>query len=105
MIVSDPVRILYIDDDDALGALMRRALAARGVVVEHVGDAEAALERLRGGGFHLVALDHDLGSTTGLAVLPEIRALEGAPPVIYVTGSDDARIAVIVHDHYQRAAF
>jgi two-component sensor histidine kinase len=92
--VSGPVRVLYIDDDAALGLLMRRALAPKGIAVEHIAGAEEALDLLRRGDYDLVALDHDLGSTTGLDVLPRIRTLERAPPVIYVTGSDDARIAV-----------
>jgi two-component sensor histidine kinase len=49
---------------------------------------------LKAQAFHVVALDHDLGAESGLDVLAEIRALPGAPPVIYVTGSDDVRVAV-----------
>jgi two-component sensor histidine kinase len=92
--VSVPVRILYLDDDAALGVLMRRALAARRVEVDPVTDPDRALEMLQSTAYDLVALDHDLGSTTGLQVLARIRAIAGTPPVIYVTGSDDARIAV-----------
>jgi two-component sensor histidine kinase len=92
--VSDPVKVLYIDDDAALGHLMRRALASKAILIEHVADPEEALAMLRGGGYHLVALDHDLGNTTGLALLERIQTFENAPPVIYVTGSDNARIAV-----------
>jgi two-component sensor histidine kinase len=92
--VSASVRVLYLDDDDALGQLMRRALAPRGFEIVPVSDPERALAMLQSAAYDLVALDHDLGSTTGLQMLPRIRAVEGAPPVIYVTGSDDARIAV-----------
>ena len=31
---------------------------------------------------------------TGLDLLPELRSLPEAPPVIYVTGSEDSRVAV-----------
>jgi DNA-binding response OmpR family regulator len=92
--VADPVRVLYVDDDAGLGRLMRRALAAKGIAIEHVADADDALALLAAGGYDAVALDHDLGATTGLEVLRQIRALPGAPPVIYVTGSDDVRVAV-----------
>ncbi len=92
--MSVPVRVLYLDDDAALGQLMRRALAPKRVEVDPVTDPDRALEKLQSAVYDLVALDHDLGSTTGLQVLPRIRAIEGTPPVIYVTGSDDARIAV-----------
>ena len=89
-----PVRVLYLDDDAALGQLMRRALAAKRVEVDPVTDPDRAIEMLQSTAYDLVALDHDLVSTTGLQVLARIRAIEGTPPVIYVTGSDDARIAV-----------
>jgi two-component sensor histidine kinase len=92
--VSASVRVLYLDDDAALGQLMRRAMASRGVEIVAETNPDRALEMLKSSVYDLVALDHDLGSTTGLQVLPRIRSIEGAPPVIYVTGSDDARIAV-----------
>lgn len=87
-------RILYIDDDPGLARLVRRALAARGYGVEHAGSGDAGLARLAQGGIDLVALDHHMPGQTGLEVLPAIRALPDAPPVVYVTGSEDGRIAV-----------
>jgi len=87
-------RILYIDDDPGLARLVARALEARGHKVEHAADGEAGLERLAAGGFDLVALDHHMQGHTGLDILPRIRALAEPPPVIYVTGSEDSRVAV-----------
>ncbi|WP_204280696.1 response regulator, partial [Serratia marcescens] len=55
---------------------------------------EAGLARLGQGGIDLVALDHHMPDRTGLDLLPEIRALPDAPPVVYVTGSEDSRVAV-----------
>jgi two-component sensor histidine kinase len=92
--VSDPIRILYVDDDVGLGRLLKRALATRGMQLEHTADPAAALTLLANDRFDIVALDHDLGVTTGLDVLQRIRALPDHPPVIYVTGSDDVRVAV-----------
>ena len=87
-------RILYIDDDPGLGRLVQRALRTRGYSVEIVLDGEAGLTRLRQGGIDLVALDHHMPGQTGLDLIPEIRALPEAPPVVYVTGSEDSRVAV-----------
>lgn len=87
-------RILYVDDDPGIGRLVRRALESRGYAVEHVLDGQAGVERIRQGGIALVALDHHMPGQTGLDVLPVIRALPDAPPVIYVTGSEDSRVAV-----------
>lgn len=93
--ISPPAtRILYIDDDAGLARLVQRSLAARGYAVEHAADGAAGLARLRQGGIDLVALDHYMPGQTGLDLLPEIRALPDAPPVVYVTGSEDSRVAV-----------
>ena len=96
MTATGPVsaRILYIDDDPGLARLVQRALAARGHTVEHAASGDAGLARLALGGIDIVALDHHMPGQTGLDVLPAIRALPDAPPVIYVTGSEDGRIAV-----------
>ena len=87
-------RILYIDDDPGLSRLVERALTARGYAVELAGGGEDGLARLAAGGIDVVALDHHMPAQTGLDLLPTIRALPEAPPVIYVTGSEDSRVAV-----------
>jgi two-component sensor histidine kinase len=92
--VSAPVRVLYIDDDPGLGRLMQRTLASKGLAIEHVTTRDAGMERLEAGGIDVIALDHDLGRDSGLDLLRAIRGQADAPPVIYVTGSDDARVAV-----------
>ncbi|WP_376099463.1 sensor histidine kinase [Roseomonas sp. CCTCC AB2023176] len=88
------VRVLYVDDEPGLGRLLQRAFAAKGIAVDHVLTGEEAVERLSVGGYDAVALDHFLAAETGLTVLERVGALTGAPPVVYVTGSEDARIAV-----------
>ena len=50
--------------------------------------------RLERESFDIVALDHNLTNEVGLDLIPKIRALPQPPPIIYVTGSEDARIAV-----------
>ncbi|ACA14869.1 signal transduction histidine kinase [Methylobacterium sp. 4-46] len=87
-------RILYIDDDPGLGRLVQRALRGRGYAVDLAEDGEAGLARLRAGGIDVVALDHHMPGRSGLEVLAAIRALPEAPPVVYVTGSEDSRVAV-----------
>lgn len=87
-------RVLYIDDDPGLARLVQRTLVARGYEVEIASDAETGLARLAQPGIDLIALDHHLPGQTGLDLLPAIRELPDAPPVIYVTGSEDSRVAV-----------
>lgn len=92
--MAEPVRLLYIDDDQGLGVLVRRALQPQGIEVHHVDSGAAAEALLAREPFHIVALDHNLVSETGLEVLARLRRRSADLPVIYVTGSEDARIAV-----------
>lgn len=89
-----PVRVLYIDDDAAFGRLVERSLARQGMAVTYASGGDAGLLLLRDNAFDIVALDHFMPGKEGLEVLSEIRALEAPPPVIYVTGADEGRIAV-----------
>jgi len=88
------VRILYIDDDPGIGRLVARALASSDIAVAHVPDADAGIALLAGESFDAIALDHNLAGETGLDVLPRLRRVAGDTPVVYVTGSEDARVAV-----------
>ncbi|MCP1557288.1 UNVERIFIED_ORG: two-component sensor histidine kinase [Methylobacterium sp. SuP10 SLI 274] len=87
-------RILYIDDDPGLGRLVQRSLQARGHHVELAASGTDGLARAQVGEIDLIALDHHMPDRTGLELLPLLRALPDAPPVIYVTGSEDSRVAV-----------
>ena len=87
-------RILYIDDDEGLRRLAARTLTRAGYeVVLAAGGAEgaalAAAQR-----FDLIAVDHYMPGEDGLATLKMLRALPDCPPVVYVTGSEESRIAV-----------
>ena len=92
--MADPVRILYLDDDAGLGVLLNRALARHGYDVVAVQTGEDALAALERESFHVVALDHNLTNEVGLDLIPRLRQVPHAPPIIYVTGSEDVRIAV-----------
>jgi two-component sensor histidine kinase/CheY-like chemotaxis protein len=87
-------RILYVDDDAALGRLVQRRLARHGFAVVHAGDAASGMAALEAGGFDVVILDHDLGTSTGLDLLPGLKEHAPSLPVIYVTASTELAIAV-----------
>ncbi|UPA24803.1 sensor histidine kinase [Shinella oryzae] len=89
-----PFRLLYIDDDPILARLAERALGRVGYVVVHAEDVELGRELFAEGGFDAVVLDHFLASGTGLSFLKELANAPGAVPVVYVTGSNDAQVAV-----------
>ncbi len=88
------IRLLYIDDDRGLSRLVEKELGRHGYAVTSASDGDAGLERLRTETYDICALDHYMPARDGLDVLPEIMALPEPPPVVYVTGAQEGRIAV-----------
>jgi len=89
-----PIRLLYIDDDHGLGRLVERTLSRHGFQVRHALSGDEGLNQLAVERFDVIALDHFMPGKEGLEVLAEIQSLSNPPPVIYVTGADEGRIAV-----------
>jgi two-component sensor histidine kinase len=86
--------LLYIDDDDAMARLVDRGLSRLGMKVVHASSGARGLDRLREGGIDVVALDQYMPEMDGLETLERIMAIPGAPPVVFVTASQDSSIAV-----------
>ena len=78
-------RVLVVDDDDAVRALVRDGLEREGFEVCDVADDAAALQVLAGDPPDLVVLDVNLPARGGLEVLATIRDNWGLP-VILLTG-------------------
>ncbi|RZJ05844.1 MAG: response regulator [Brevundimonas sp.] len=93
---ASPIRLLYIDDDRGLSRLVEKELGRHGYAVTCAPDGDTGLEILteRSADFDIVALDHYMPGREGLDVLPDIKGLPDAPPVVYVTGAQEGRIAV-----------
>jgi two-component sensor histidine kinase len=86
--------LLYIDDDEALTRLVTRGLTRQGFDVVHAANGEAGLARLQEGGIDVVALDQYMPGLDGLETLERILKIPDAPPVVFVTASQDSKIAV-----------
>jgi two-component sensor histidine kinase len=89
-----PSRILYIDDDDGLRRLVQRALQRRGYSVDLAASGDEGVAMAGSELYDLVAVDHYMPGQDGLATLAALTRLPSPPPVIYVTGSEESRIAV-----------
>jgi two-component sensor histidine kinase/CheY-like chemotaxis protein len=87
-------RILYVDDDEILVALVRRALGRAGFEIVHAEDGDTVLSRLARDRIDVIVLDHYLRSGTGLDVMERLRGAGHDLPVVYVTASSDASVAV-----------
>ena len=93
---GEVIRLLYIDDDRGLSRLVEKEFGRHGYAVTCAPDGDAGLEALTAdpAAFDVVALDHYMPGRDGLDVLPDIVALNDPPPVVYVTGAQEGRIAV-----------
>jgi len=84
-----PKSILWIDDEvDGLAA-HRRFLEGQGFAVEQAAHGDDALALLRRQPYSIVLLDEQMPGRRGLELLPEIRAIDPAMPVVMVTQSED----------------
>jgi len=82
-------RVLIIDDDLRLAAMLQSYLAGRGYAVEHRVDAAAGLAQLRTGRPDVVVLDVMLPDLDGFEVLRRIRASSQVPVVMLTARGED----------------
>jgi len=86
---SDPspaaLRILVVEDDAQLSALLARQLSGLGYTVEAVSDGRAAITTLGKAQFDAILLDRLLPAIEGVEVLRRIRAEGVETPVILLT--------------------
>lgn len=91
-------RLLLIDDDIRLAAMVVDYLKAAGYALDHVGDGEQALARLAHEVPQLVILDWMLPGLDGLEVCRRIRMLPGAVarvPILMLSAKGDPMDRII----------
>jgi two-component system OmpR family response regulator len=82
------MRILLIEDDEALGGAVREQIAADGHAVDWLARLEPAEAAARGTAYDLVLLDLALPDGQGLDFLRDRRAAGDVTPVIILTARD-----------------
>lgn len=87
-------RVLYIDDDAGIRRLAARVLTRRGYAMTLAESGAEGIARAAAERFDLIAVDHYMPGLDGLETLKQLSALPDPPPVVYVTGSEEGRIAV-----------
>jgi DNA-binding response OmpR family regulator len=78
-------RLLVVDDDDGMRALLRRTLESDGYEVAERDRGTHVLEALRGSPFDLIVLDKEMPGLNGLDLLPLLRREFPQLPVVFVT--------------------
>jgi two-component system, NtrC family, nitrogen regulation response regulator GlnG len=78
--------ILLVDDDRNLSETLAELVDPKEYRVDILGDGPGTLEYIRANGPDVILLDVNLPSGSGLELLKEIKEIEGAPPVIIISG-------------------
>ena len=81
-------RLLVVDDDDELRALLETYLGEQGFAVKTVADGAAMRAAMAAGSFDLVILDVMLPGEDGLALCRELRA-KSRIPILMLTARGD----------------
>ena len=82
------MRVLIVEDEPQLAALLRQALEEEAYAVDVVGDGNTALDWLRAAAYDLVILDVMLPQKNGIAVCHNYRAEGGRAAVLMLTARD-----------------
>jgi two-component system OmpR family response regulator len=82
------MRVLVVEDDAALGAVLRRALADEGYAVDVVTRVVDARHAARSNDYDAMVLDLGLPDGDGLTLCAELRSGGWAVPVLVLTARD-----------------
>jgi DNA-binding response OmpR family regulator len=83
------VKVLLVEDEQAIADFVCSGLAARGLDVRHSDDGNAGLDLAVNGNFDLIVLDLMLPGRDGLSVLKALRKAGIAVPVILLTARNE----------------
>jgi CheY-like chemotaxis protein len=83
-------RVLVVDDDGPVRAVLARQLEALGVQVTTAAGGAQAIVRLDAERFDALFLDLDMPGVTGLDVLLHVQRAAPKMPVVVVTGTLEA---------------
>ena len=91
---SEPIRILYMEDDPGLARLTQKRLGRAGYIVDIARDGQEGLTMYVAGSYDVVAVDQNMPVHDGLEVIRILASRGPLPPTIMVTGTGNEQIAV-----------
>ncbi|MFN3452611.1 MAG: sigma-54-dependent Fis family transcriptional regulator, partial [Sphingorhabdus sp.] len=90
----DPINVILVEDDDALGPAVAQALQLEGIKVALFGDAVSALRAIPNDFPGVVVSDVRLPGMDGLALFAQLQQQDPDLPIIITTGHGDVEMAV-----------
>ncbi|RYJ19454.1 PAS domain S-box protein [Halogeometricum borinquense] len=102
--MTEPVRVLHVDDDPAFAELVATHLERQGgfevcvetdtdSVVTHLGDADGAVSDGETAQIECVVSDYEMGETTGIDLLRRVRDVDERLPFILFTSRGSEEVA------------
>jgi len=91
---SEPIHILYVEDDPGLARLVQKKLQRAGYVVDIASDGEQGVAKFEADSYDLMFVDQNLPVYDGLEVIRILGSKGILPPTIMITGSGDEKVAV-----------
>ena len=82
------MRLLVVEDEQRLGAALKRGLTAEGMLVDLATSGPAGLEAARYGDYDAVVLDVMLPGMSGYTVVRTLRTEENWVPVLMLSAKD-----------------
>ena len=82
------MRLLIVEDEPALAATLRKALAEEGFAVDLAGDGEAALWQADAVAYDVIVLDLMIPEVDGWEVIRRLRSGGNRSPVLVLTARD-----------------
>ena len=86
-------RVLIVDDEEQVRAVLARLLQRDGHSVETASNVAAALDRLETGWFELVLCDINMPGESGIELVPRALGRNADLAVLMVSGNDDPELA------------
>jgi len=94
MLQSEPIKILYVEDDNGLANLVKDSLNREGYDVDIALNGEEGLSMYEAGSYDLIALDYEMPVFNGLEVMKKLLSKGDLPPTMMITGAGDENLAV-----------
>ena len=88
-----PNRILVIDDDAVIRAMLRRGLRLEGFEVDTASDGIEGVSSALANAPSAIVLDNRMPGLDGLGVLRALQESGMATPIVLLTGDDDLTLA------------
>jgi len=83
-------RVLVVEDDRAIRALVAKILERKGCVVDVAEDGDVAIAMLGSGAYDVLVLDLMMPRVPGTAVLAHMKEQTGRQPVVIVMSARSA---------------